>query len=449
MTDLVAKITPCSPAQIRPNPWQPREQEDPVHVADLAQSILAEGLLQIPVGRKNAEHLIELAFGHSRLAAWRLLNQIAVLQRTDGMDLAAFPGLAEYFARSVGNELSIDERSQWAFFPVILRELTDEDMFREAITENLHRNGLNPIEKARAMARYRDEFEHTSLEIGALFGYSDSGVRNLMRLLKLPERIQSACKRGDLTEGQARALIPLYDLPADVRAEAEDSGELKPSDILEVALSGTSPAQISALVARFIAKFVPAKPGAQQLTIDDLAEPEPSVSVETVTAPVEETAVIETLPAPAPEPIPPMMASVSMETVQEEEEEAQEPEQAVITPPVQAAQPKPEAPKPQPAPAQRAKPVELPQPAAVTPAAPAAAPKAEPAEQMTWAKSSIALTITYWPDDGSEQGRQVMVGARLNQGPPKMLMLRESQVELPVQLKKLVEIMKYELGGQA
>ena len=237
---------------VLPNPWQPRETDDPEKIRVLAESIAKNGLLQLPVGRlyRVEDHglvmvdqvdelhnfgllkagiKVQLAFGHSRLAAFKYAR-VHGLAGTNG----SRPG-------------------QWDQIQVVLRDLDDEDMFRLSVTENMARNDLNPIEVARSMERYRTEFGKTSEQIGELFGnMSDSAVRNKIRLLKLPEAVQLVLKKGELSEGSARALIPLYEVDEQIRNAAESSDELKPSEILEAAFSGMAPANVSGLVQRFI-----------------------------------------------------------------------------------------------------------------------------------------------------------------------------------------------------
>ncbi|GAP11765.1 ParB/RepB/Spo0J family partition protein [Bellilinea caldifistulae] len=195
---------------IFPNPWQPRTEEDAEHIEALAASILADGLLQEPVGRlcdasgkpvsvrevmtrindprEIFEKLgcdVQLAFGHSRLAAYRLLDK-----RCDN--------------------------GQWGEMPVRIKDISDEEMFRLAVSENIQRRDLTPIEEARAMRRYREEFGKTSREIGELFGISESAVRNKMRLLELPEKVQLYLAGGVITEHFARRLLSVQKiLPAE------------------------------------------------------------------------------------------------------------------------------------------------------------------------------------------------------------------------------------------
>ena len=179
---------------IDPNPYQPRSSEDAEHIQHLADSILRDGLLQIPVGREVVGR-IQLAFGHSRLAAFKLLSRL-------------YPSFAA--------------------MPVDIRDLTDQQMFEYAVTENVTRKNLTPIEEAKAMQRYRDDFGKTSAEIGELFGISDSTVRGKLRLLDLPESVQENMKAGQIGEASARRLLILHRVRPDavndmaVKAIAED-----------------------------------------------------------------------------------------------------------------------------------------------------------------------------------------------------------------------------------
>jgi ParB/RepB/Spo0J family partition protein len=176
---------------IDPNPYQPREREDPEHIQKIADSIAADGLMQVPVGRR-VDGRIQLAFGHSRLAACKLLA-----------------------SKGFANEM-----------PVNVRELDDEEMFRQGISENLARKDLSPLETARAMARYRDEFKKTSAEIGLLFGLNEATVRGKIRLLNLPESVQESA--ANAPELVIRELVTVFDLPQDVQDRLEKSWE-KPS----------------------------------------------------------------------------------------------------------------------------------------------------------------------------------------------------------------------------
>lgn len=174
-------------AAIEANPFQPRFSEDGEHVRRLADSILQNGLMQVPVGRVMDDDTVQLAFGHSRLAAFRLLAS--------------------------------EGRAGFEKMPVSIQALDDQQMFEYAVTENVARKNLSPIEEAQAMKRYRDEFGKTSAQIGELFGVSDSAVRNKLRLLNLPEEAQAGVQAGQLNESSARRLLTLQQvLPEAVEA---------------------------------------------------------------------------------------------------------------------------------------------------------------------------------------------------------------------------------------
>ena len=194
------------------NPYQPREAEDAEHVQHLANSIAVDGLLQIPTARR-INGRVQLAFGHSRLAAYKLLNE----KGARGFDS----------------------------MPLNVVELDDEGMFRQAIRENVDRKDLSAIERARAMAVYRDQFKKNSEEIGALFGVADSTVRGALRLLELPEEVQKQVSGKPISEGVLRDLLVLFSLPEMLRAGLEQHYEesTRPSCIVRDALNG-SPADV-------------------------------------------------------------------------------------------------------------------------------------------------------------------------------------------------------------
>lgn len=161
---------------INPNPWQPRGTEDPEAVAEIAASIKQNGLMQIPTARRVNGHF-QLAFGHTRLAAFKLNGE--------------------------------------AMMPLIERELTDLQMFELGVSENIKRRDLNPIEQAEAMKRYMDEFHKTSAEAGDFFNVSPEKVRNSVRLLNLPEKLQDGVADGTITQGNARRLLTIQRVAPD------------------------------------------------------------------------------------------------------------------------------------------------------------------------------------------------------------------------------------------
>lgn len=154
---------------IDPNPWQPRTSEDPEHIRKLADSIALHDLLQIPSARQTGGRY-QLAFGHSRLAACKLLSHTT--------------------------------------FPLNIVDLDDQGMANAAAQENVARKDLSAIETARAIARYIQDFGETQAAAGAVYGYtSQASVSNLLRLLQLPSPVLDMVHGGDLAERLARRLV--------------------------------------------------------------------------------------------------------------------------------------------------------------------------------------------------------------------------------------------------
>jgi ParB family chromosome partitioning protein len=206
---------------IFPNPYQTRENEDFEHIKSLAASIVTHTMLQIPSARPASGQMgkLELAFGHSRLAAYRLLTE------------AGTPG--------------------YETFPLNVVEMNDEQMFEAAVAENRDRKDLTPIEEAKAMLRYRDEFHKTSEEIGVLFHLSDSAVRNKIRLLELPEGVQKAVG-VTITENAAREIVSVMDLPEDIETKwgSRTTKDLR-KELIAQAADGASSEQLQEAVVSF------------------------------------------------------------------------------------------------------------------------------------------------------------------------------------------------------
>jgi len=161
---------------IAANPFQPRMAEDPETVANIAASILEMGMLQTPSARR-IDGRCQLAFGHTRKAAYELL--------------------ADQDAQRFGS------------MPLNLVELTDLQMFEAAVSENIQRRDLNPIEVAQAMQRYINDFGKTSDECGVFFGMNAATVRGKVRLLDLPVLAQKKLADGIISEGTARSLLSM------------------------------------------------------------------------------------------------------------------------------------------------------------------------------------------------------------------------------------------------
>jgi ParB family chromosome partitioning protein len=171
--------------RIQPNPYQPRIEFNEENLKSLAESIRQYGVLMPPVvTRKDIEKpdggiqtAYELIAGERRLRASKLV------------------GLREV--------------------PVVIRagEQTDRMKLELAIIENLQREDLNAIDRAKALAQLAETFGLSHAEIGAKVGKSREYVSNSIRLLALPEAIQQAVVGKEITEGHARALLMLTDRP--------------------------------------------------------------------------------------------------------------------------------------------------------------------------------------------------------------------------------------------
>jgi ParB family chromosome partitioning protein len=172
--DLGAYFDEIPVGAITPNPRQPRQVFDEEALEELAASIQAVGLLQPVVVRKVMPGHYELVMGERR---WR------------ACELA---GLAQ--------------------IPAIVRETPNDDLLRDALIENLHREQLNPLEEAAAYQQLLDDFSATHEELARKVGRSRPHISNTIRLLSLPARVQKRVAAGVLSAGHARALLAVEDL---------------------------------------------------------------------------------------------------------------------------------------------------------------------------------------------------------------------------------------------
>jgi ParB family chromosome partitioning protein len=99
----------------------------------------------------------------------------------------------------------------WERVPVQVRDVADQQMAELAIVENVQRKDLNPLEKAACFQRYIEEYHCTQEDLAARIHLDRSTVANLIRLLELPEQVKQMLVGGELTQGHARALLPLGD----------------------------------------------------------------------------------------------------------------------------------------------------------------------------------------------------------------------------------------------
>jgi len=171
-SDLVYLEVP--PADISPNPRQPRTVFDEDAMAELVHSIREIGLLQpVVVRRSTGATPFELIAGERR---WRA-SQAAGL----------------------------------SVMPVIVRPTTDDALLRDALLENLHRAQLNPLEEAAAYQQLLADFGGTQEELATRLGRSRPQIANTLRLLKLPPAVQRKVAAGVISAGHAKALLSLDD----------------------------------------------------------------------------------------------------------------------------------------------------------------------------------------------------------------------------------------------
>src|SRR6516225_5480086 len=158
---------------ITPNPRQPRQNFDDDALEELAASIREVGLLQPVVVRKVMPGRFELVMGERR---WRAC-----------------------------------QRAGLEHVPAIVRGTPDDELLREALMENLHREQLNPLDEAAAYQQLLDDFSATHDELARKVGRSRPHISNTIRLLQLPPAVQRRVAAGVLSAGHARALLSLPD----------------------------------------------------------------------------------------------------------------------------------------------------------------------------------------------------------------------------------------------
>jgi ParB family chromosome partitioning protein len=158
--------------QIESNPFQPRQDFEEDEIQALSDSLRAHGLLQ-PIVVRRLGGRYQLVAGERRLRA-------AV-------------------------------RAGWGDVPVQVVEADDRQMAELALVENLQRKDLNSLEKAASFQHYLQEYGCTQEELAARLKLDRSTISNFIRLLELPDEVQEALRQGKITQGHARALLPLGD----------------------------------------------------------------------------------------------------------------------------------------------------------------------------------------------------------------------------------------------
>jgi ParB family chromosome partitioning protein len=155
--------------QIDRNPFQTRSQVNEDQLAELAASIVANGVVQPVLVRPLAEGRFQLIAGERRWRASQLAGKATI--------------------------------------PAILRQVSDEQAMEITIVENLQRADLNPMEQARAFERLSREFHMTQEQMATRTGKDRATVANFLRLLRLPATVQARVESGELSFGHARALL--------------------------------------------------------------------------------------------------------------------------------------------------------------------------------------------------------------------------------------------------
>ncbi len=157
--------------RIHPNPDQPRRSFDDSALSELAESIREKGVIQPlivrPLPDRQGEY--QIVAGERR---WRAAQRARLHQ-----------------------------------LPVLVREFSDIEVLEIAIIENIQRADLNAIDEAAGYQQLMDRFGHTQEQMAQALGKSRSHIANLLRLMNLPQAVQTMVAEGELTAGHARALV--------------------------------------------------------------------------------------------------------------------------------------------------------------------------------------------------------------------------------------------------
>jgi ParB family chromosome partitioning protein len=168
--ELRESLEEVSVDNITPNPYQVRTVWDEHELADLAESIRANGVIQ-PIIVRRAASGYQLIAGERRFRAAKLASLATI--------------------------------------PALVRSATDQELLEVALVENIHRTDLNAIERAKAYQNYLSGFSLTQAEAATRLGQDRSVISNYLRLLDLPDEIKQMLINGQLNMGHARAILAL------------------------------------------------------------------------------------------------------------------------------------------------------------------------------------------------------------------------------------------------
>lgn len=166
--------------QLKPGKYQPRSHMDESQLNELAASIKSQGVMQPILARSLSDGSHEIIAGERR---WRA---------------AQLAGLTKV--------------------PVLVRKVPDNAALAMALIENIQRENLNPLEEAIGIQRLIDEFKMTHQAAADAVGRSRSAASNLLRLLKLPQVVQTMLMENKLDMGHARALLALEEASQQIAA---------------------------------------------------------------------------------------------------------------------------------------------------------------------------------------------------------------------------------------
>lgn len=213
------KSTEVEIGSIRPNPFQPRRRFDPSALEELRDSIQAHGILQ-PIALRRRADGYELIAGERRWRAARLAGLTRI--------------------------------------PAVVRDdVSDQQMLELALVENVQRQDLDPIERARAFTKLCKVLGLTQEQVADRVGLKRPTVTNLIRLLELPEPVQALVSDGHLSQGHARAILAV-------------EGDLARTEVARQAIAGGWSVRATEQRAKS------ARPPARASTAGDVPSPSPA-----------------------------------------------------------------------------------------------------------------------------------------------------------------------------
>ena len=159
--------------KLKPNPNQPRKRFHPEELRKLSETIKDKGILQPLIVVKDGNSGYKIVAGERRWRAAQMANLHEV--------------------------------------PVIVKELTHEEIIEIAIIENVQRAELSPIEEAEGYLKLADEFKYKHEKIAKIVGKSRPYISNSIRILSLPLEVMGYVRNGELSAGHARAILNSQD----------------------------------------------------------------------------------------------------------------------------------------------------------------------------------------------------------------------------------------------